>query len=391
MIRALLCLALLILAGSAAAQDAAPPVAEVTFEQTETIPGQALDLRVTVLVPTWMTQPVVFPSLEAPNLLVRLPGRATVPISRRVGGETWSGVSRRYRLTPLVEGSFTVPDQPLIVTWSDPDTGKPRKDTATMPGIAFRAVRPEGTETLDPFIAATALTLSQDLSGAEAPLKPGDSVTRVVTATIDGAPPMLLPALIPSTPVQGVAQYPAEPVLTEDDGPDGISGTRRESVTYLAQGGGTGAAAPIELRWFNLTTGRIETAGLPGVDLTVDAPVASGLRSLDPRLVAAAAVASAAALAAILFVARRLWRRWRRVRAERRARYRASTRWARKQALRAAAARDLDATLRALDLWAGRSDEDPRADPAFRAHCLPSAEPVTVALRLPTPMPPGGS
>ena len=56
-------------AGTALAQD---PLVEVDCEENTTIPGQPLSLRVPVLVPTWLPKPVVFPSLEAPNILVQL-------------------------------------------------------------------------------------------------------------------------------------------------------------------------------------------------------------------------------------------------------------------------------------------------------------------------------
>ena len=69
------------------------PVLRVAIEETETIPGQPINLRMTVLVPTFMPKPPVWPSFEAPNLLVRIPPRGGGPTSERIGGQTWSGVA----------------------------------------------------------------------------------------------------------------------------------------------------------------------------------------------------------------------------------------------------------------------------------------------------------
>jgi hypothetical protein len=187
------------------------PVLEVTFEETEAIPGQPLSLRLTVLVPTFLPHPPVWPSLEAPNLLVRLPERSTNPTSARVGDETWSGVTRNYRISPMVPGDFTIPPQEVIVTYADPDSNEAVKATLRTEAVAFRGVVPEGAEGLDPFIAADALELEQTVDGEPGAMAPGDSVTRAVVATVSGTSPMFLPDLLVPVVVDGIASYPDEP------------------------------------------------------------------------------------------------------------------------------------------------------------------------------------
>lgn len=205
---------LLAFASPLAAQDEpSEPVLEVTFEETEAIPGQSLSLRMTVLVPTFLPDPPVWPSLEAPDLLVRLPEGSTGPASRRIGGETWSGVTRHYRISPMVPGDFAIPPQEVIVTYADPETNRSVKVTLTTEALAFSGVVPEGAEGLDPFIAAESLELVQEIEGEPAAMVPGDSVIRTVTAKVRGTSPMFLPDLLSPTAVDGVAAYPDEPVL----------------------------------------------------------------------------------------------------------------------------------------------------------------------------------
>ncbi|HRY25891.1 MAG: BatD family protein [Geminicoccaceae bacterium] len=346
------------------------PVLQVTFEETEAIPGQPLSLRLTVLAPTFMPDPPVWPSLEAPNLLVRLPERSTGPTSEEVGGETWSGVTRHYRISPMVPGEFAIPPQEVIVTWADPETSEPRKVTLTTEPLTFSGVLPEGAEGLDPFIAAEALELKQEVAGEPEAMQPGDSVTRTIKATIRGTSPMFLPALLPPTDVAGVAAYPDEPVLEESDDRGVLEGTRAESVTLVAEGGGSGEAPAVSLDWYNLKSGEVETASVDGFPIEVDGPPASSAEPRDWRAIGLASLAALLALAVVAWLLRRLlppFGRWLR---ERRTERLASEGHAFGQLQRAVARRDEPALRPALDAWAAKVEgHDPREHPGVR-HAL---------------------
>ncbi|MDW3223877.1 MAG: hypothetical protein R8G34_13490 [Paracoccaceae bacterium] len=354
-LRAIIVILSLLLCGPVFGQSTEQPLVRVDLEDNEAIPGQPLSLRVTVLVPTWMTEPVVFPSLEAPDLMVRLPERSTTPVSERIEGDTWSGVSRNYRMSPMVPGVFNIPPNDLIITWSDPQTNEARRDIVALDGFTLSGVLPDGAEGLDPFIAAEEITLSQDLEGNEAPLQPGDSIRRTVTVNIKGTPPMFLPALLRQDPVEGIAQYPDEPVLSEKSERGVVSGTRAESVTYLAQSGGQGAAEPIAFDWFNLSTGQIETVSLDGFDLTVDAPVAQSVYNASVRRLAIALAVLTGCILLLLFAGPSLRAIWLRRKQVRRDTYLASEEFAQDRLQDAIAKRDLSACLIALALWEARN------------------------------------
>ncbi len=246
-------------------QAPAQPVLRMAFDRTEAIPGQPLTLRLTVLSPTYLTSPPVWPSFEAPNLLIRLPEGATTPTSERIGGETWSGVSRRYRISPMIPGAFPLPAQEVAVTWSDPQTGKPAKTVLKTEPVTFKGVPPPGTEGLDPFIAADSLQITRQVEGSPQTMKPGDSVIVTITATVRGVSPMFLPDLPAPVPIEGIAAYPDDPVVTETEERGRPGGTRVERVTLVAEAGGGGELPPISLRWFDLETSMIETATVDGL------------------------------------------------------------------------------------------------------------------------------
>lgn len=358
-----LALLLMVMAGPLLAQSA--PTLTMDVEETETVPGQQLSVRITVLVPTYMPSPPVWPAYEAPNLMVRLPERATNPVSERVNGETWAGISRRYQISPMIPGTFVLPEAEVIVTWADPDTNEPRKTTLRSDPVTLTGVVPEGAEGLDPFIAGTKVTLEQTLTGDPAAMVAGDSVVRSVTATIEGTSPMFLPALLPPVDVPGLRAYADEPVLEIRDNRGELSGTRTERATLVAEGGGAGQVAGLTLDWFNLKTGKIETASVDGFTVQIEGPPAVTAEPVNWRAYAVMVVSGLIGVALLVLLVRALWPRLRQWQSDRRAAYLASETYAWRQLRRAVNARDLSALHTALERWAARlSGADPRRERA---------------------------
>ena len=318
-----------------------------------------------------MPSPPQWPAFEAPNLLVRLPERATSPTSRNINGESWSGVTRHYRLTPLGPGAFSIPAQALRVTWSDPDTGAARQSTVTTPAISFRGVIPEGAEGLDPFIAANNLTLTQEIDGEPDAMRPGDSLTRTIVAQVQGVAPMVLPGLTPAQDIAGLAAYPDDPVLSQTEDRGEIGGRRSERVVYVAEGGGQGALPEVRLDWYDIDAGEVATARLPAVDVHIDGPPAQAVERRDPTEIALYVGASLLGLGALALLLRRLVPTLRAVVRRRRHEYLASEAFAWRALMRAVSAGDHGELRPALDLWASRFDgPDPRRDVGVQSALL---------------------
>lgn len=347
--RLILTLLLFCLPGLAVAQQDAPRVtAELAAE--ESVVGQPVILRITVLVPTFLPQPPVFPELEQPGLLIRLPERAGGPVSETIDGQTWAGVSRAYRIYPLAAGVFEIAPEPLGVTYADPDGGEPLSVSAPLPALQLTGTLPEAARDLDPPVLASNFTLEQSVEGGP-DLAAGDAITRTLTATIDGTTAILIPPLIPAETPPALRGYPKEPVVQESENRGVLSGTRVEAVTYLAQAGGTVELPPVSLDWYNTETGTIETASVEGISLTVADPPASAaprdLRHLIGPILAAVVVMLLAIFwdRRIATPIRALLDRWV-------ARWRRSERYAHREVLRAFRARSLDRVYTALDRWA---------------------------------------
>ena len=264
------------------AQPLPEPLVEVEQSSQQAIPGQPITLRLSVLVPTWMPEPPVWPSFETPNVLVRLPERATSPISKTINGETWSGITRRYQITPMIPGEVLLPETEVTVTYASTGSPDPIKARIATLEIQVTGILPKGAEGLEPFIAASSLSLEQVVDGATEGLQPGDSFARVITATLDGLSPIFLPELTSVSSAPGLRSYPKSPVIEETENRGLLSGTRKEKTVYLAEGQIDAVLPGLELRWFDIETNSIETAQVPEIRVTAEGPANPQIAPTSP-------------------------------------------------------------------------------------------------------------
>lgn len=334
-----------LLAGTALAQQ---PVLRVQPPDAQVILGQPAVLRITVLVPTWMTRPPDYPDFEVPNLLVRLPSRATQPVSERIDGETWSGTTRTYRLYPLAAGPFEIPSMGMKITYADPENAnRPTEATLPIPALRFVSGLPAGAAGLDPPVVARGFTLEQEIEGA-ADLSVGDAITRTVTARIDGTTPILIPQLAPRPGGGPLRPYSREPVVSESENRGILSGSRTETVTYVAQEGGVANLPEIAVDWFNLETGTVETARVDGLGVRVAPPPPP---PPDPLDLALRGLGALLALGLVWWAARRIGPHLGRAVTWARARWLGSEMRAHRTVLRAFRGHDIGAVTAALEGW----------------------------------------
>ena len=262
------------------------PRLSVTLSDGPYIVGQPILLELKILVPTWMPKAPVYPSFEQPGLLLRMPKRATHPVSETIRGQTWSGTIRRYQIYPLEPSRFDIPVQRVLVTFADKNA-QPVQANLLVDEISFQVILPEAAKRLKPpVIVATGFTLEQTWSsGTE--LEVGGALTSRVIGRINGTTAILIPALIPElapalvsdvsgTPVAPTVlqAYPKDPVVSAQYERDLLSGRREEEVTYLVQNAGPISLPPIIIEWFNLSSNSVETLRLDGFQGRVPEPSA---------------------------------------------------------------------------------------------------------------------
>jgi hypothetical protein len=261
-----LCLLVLLSARSLAQVQ---PVVEVTITPQQVRVGEPLELQVTVLVPTWFAQPPNYPDFELANAITQRPPDSSFPTSRAIDGETWSGIVRSFRIYPLQAGQYRIDDAELGVSYANPGSAPTRLQVA-LPEIRFSAVVPPGAESLTPYLAGNALRLSLEVGGDTGSLQPGDAVTLVYRAELEGLPAIFLPPLAPKLDYAGASVYADRPTTA-----DGPPATRSEKLTLVFEAGGAFSVPPVTLSYWNTDTDRVEQATADGVTLQVSgaAPV----------------------------------------------------------------------------------------------------------------------
>lgn len=258
----------LLLASAAQAQEAGPQVSVAIDPQGPVTVGTPVAVSVTLLVPTFMPSPPVWPDLQIADAITRLPERATRPVTERRGAESWSGLVRTWEIVPQRAADFDLGPLRIDATYADPQTSAPVRATVAVPDIAFTATVPAGAEGMDPFVAATSLGLDATVAGLPDEPKPGDAFTLTLTTTAAGPPAMLLPPLAARLPdLPGLRAYPRQPVLA-----DGPPATRIEAVAYVIEQPGEYRIPALTLDWWNAGTAARETAATQPIAVSVPAP-----------------------------------------------------------------------------------------------------------------------
>ncbi|WP_223421500.1 BatD family protein [Tateyamaria pelophila] len=341
------------------AQD---PRITVTADQEEVVVGQPYLLRIEVLVPTFMPSAPVFPTFEMPGLIVRLPEKSTLPVSEKIDGDTWSGVTRTYRIYPTRAGEIEISAQTLSLVYKNTDTNEDVSLTVDVPATTIRATVPQGARALDPLIIAQEVTIDQSWQVAEGALAVGDAVVRALDISVDGASALFVPPLLDTAPPRSDSvqpedadaealpflAYPEDAKVTEKIERGVMSGTRHEQVSYIAQAGGGVVFPDITLRWYNIETNGIEEIVLKGRSVEVAMPPVERTPP-DPATILRWVII-AGLLAVLAWGARRiLWPPLAKKYQNLQMRYAATANAVHRNAAKQAKARNLNGVLTALD------------------------------------------
>ena len=282
------------------------PVVEVTVKPETVRVGEALELQVTVLVPTWFAQPPEYPDFELANTVTQRPPDSSYPTSRTINGENWSGIVRSFRIYPLQAADYRIDGAELGVSYANPGA-TPTRTTVPLPAVRFSAAVPAGAESLSPYLAGSALRLSVNISGDTGTLASGDAVTLEYRAELDGLPAIFLPPLAPALRFEGAAVYADRPKTA-----DGPPATRREKLTLVFEAGGEFEVPPVTLSYWNTERGAVEQVTIEGATFRVNGPAPADSTAVDSSgNVLSWRSLIALALAGLLVGA--LWQVWRRL------------------------------------------------------------------------------
>lgn len=330
------------------------PIVRVEVHPTSVIAGQSAQMRVTVLVPTWFARPPVYPSFEIANAITRLPADSSFPTRESVGGASWSGIVRDYRIYPMLGARYRISGQSIRVIYANPGSDPVTMDVP-IPDIEFAGVVPEGAEGLDPYIAGSALTLDLQVDGDLSDIAVGDAIVLRYTAELEGLPAFFLPSLAPVLDTPNVSTYADEPEIIDAD-----KARRSETLTLIVDGPGEITVPTVELAYWNTNSAAVESVIADGFTVTVagaaeTAATNNGTAPHDWRLTAIGAIA-ALLLIVLLWRGLPLAAASARQAAERR---RASERYAYQRVVDLLRTRKVDEVSRSLYSWLRRLPSAP--------------------------------
>ena len=135
----------------------------------------------------------------------------------------------------------------------------------------FVDVAPVPAEFNGPYwIPADRLELREEWQGDLTGLIAGEPITRSLTLLVDGLTAAQLPEFT-LLPIAGIKQYPDQAGLENSRTAKGISGKREQKVALIPGAAGSYLVPEIKLPWWNLQTGKMETATIPARELIVNA------------------------------------------------------------------------------------------------------------------------
>ena len=122
------------------------------------------------------------------------------------------------------------------------------------------------------WLPASRLELREEWQSDLDGLVAGEPITRSLILVADGLTAAQLPELTMQQ-IDGIKQYPDQPGLQNGRSNKGITGKREQKVALIPGAEGTYRVPEISLPWWNLETGKLETATIPARELSVAAAV----------------------------------------------------------------------------------------------------------------------
>jgi len=235
------------------------------------IVGQPVNVKVTVLVPTWLLGAQEFPHIDLPGAITILPNERAENVSKDINGSRWSGIARSYTVYPQEEKSYQFPRVTVGVVYSIGGINKSPKTNVAIPQVKFKAVIPTEARRLEYFISTDELKIKQEFDKKLAGLKVGDSFKRTITTSTKKSLAMFIPPIVIDS-LDGVKTYFDEPIVTDknEDRIGFIGGERIEEITYFIEEPGEYELPEIEIYWWNIKNKRVVTSKLKAIKFHAD-------------------------------------------------------------------------------------------------------------------------
>jgi hypothetical protein len=261
------CVLLWLLVTVARANDAAPSTPPIQVRVHQEPPGTLMQgettrIVVDMLTSDFFTDAPVLPELHVDGAYLSLSDETPGHLVETIDGQSWSGVSRTYLITPLMSGAMEIPSFE-ITAHMGAERSLVTVETQPLSLQVQALVLPAGvTEAL----IAGSVKVTQTVTPQDGSLHVGDTVTRRVEISADGAPAMMLPPTV-FAPVDGLTLYTASPVTRDvvDNHGGFVGGSRVDTASYVIDHRGRYTLPPVTVRWMDSRTREWRESTAPAV------------------------------------------------------------------------------------------------------------------------------
>lgn len=224
--------------------------------------GETTRIVVDVLTKDFFTDAPVLPELHVDGAYLSLSDETPGHLVETIDGQAWSGVSRTYLITPLMSGAMDIPSFEITA-----HIGAARTPVVVQtPALALKVqalALPAGvTEAL----IAGSVKITQTVTPEGGSLHVGDTVSRRVEISAEGAPAMMLPPTV-FTPIRGLTMYAGAPVTRDavDNHGGFVGGNRVDTASYVIDHRGSYTLPPLSVRWMDSRTREWRESRVPAV------------------------------------------------------------------------------------------------------------------------------
>ncbi len=222
-----------------------------------------------------------------------------------IGGQDYIVIDRAYAVFAQQPGSLRI--RPAVAEvrldggqrrrfdpFADPFPGlfgnRGRVQRLRSNGLQLEIKPPPANSGVNPWLPARSLDLQAVWPEDPPRLVQGEPVTLTLSLKAEGLTSAQLPEIrLPG--IDGLKQYPDQPLLNDVRNDSGITGYRLQKIALIPTRGGEIRLPPIEIAWWNVETNRREVARIPARSLQVQA---SSAAAASPPPAAAPPVAQTA-------------------------------------------------------------------------------------------------
>jgi hypothetical protein len=274
--------------------------------RTEVVPGQRVELILTVATDRWFIGGTRIGIPEVPGLVIVQKDQFASNASENRAGQTWVVQHWTLEVYPQRAGRFTIPTVPVQMKVAAGAAARIEGKLAA-PAVSFTVAVPEALAQADHWVAAPAFTVTGSVDRSLENLQVGDAFERQVLFEASDVLAMMLPTLREERR-RGLAAYADPPSLEDRNDRGQVTARRRERIVYVVESPGHYLLPERDFFWWDTGSRELKLLTLPALEFTAGGAAddeQAGTGGPVPRRLLAG-FAGLLTLAALLWLARKM-------------------------------------------------------------------------------------